>query len=103
MPCLIVIPSSHQYDFSVDEKPPKPGTASLLGARAGSWLAHSPTVVGEAKLAFGPGDAGRAPKSAPAVPTFPGRTTVACCSDVHLLGRSTRARPHREGTHGMFP
>ena len=42
---------------SADEKPPKPGTASLLGARAGSWLAHSPTVVGEAKSAFGPGDA----------------------------------------------
>ena len=34
-----------------------PVTASLLGARAGSWLVHSPTEVGEAKSAFGPGDA----------------------------------------------
>ena len=53
--CDTILPSTYS---SADEKPPKPGTASLLGARAGSWLVHSPTVVGEAKLAFGPGDAG---------------------------------------------
>ena len=34
-----------------------PSTTSSLGTRAGSWFMHSPTVVEETKLAFGPGDA----------------------------------------------
>ena len=44
-----------------------PVTTSLLGTRAGSWLVHSPTEVGKAKSAFGPGDVSCAPKSVPAI------------------------------------
>ena len=40
----------------LSHSPVIPVTTSLLGARAGSWLMHSPTEVEEAKSAFGPGD-----------------------------------------------